>query len=162
MNMKKLLFYAVSAAALIYLDLTCPRFPVFGFLFVVFIGLFKGSSAGCTLGFFIGLLEGIFSVSTFGVFSFSYPIVGYLSGIVPGRVDENSLIMQVIVSFVALIFMKAIGFCLGIFFPHAAGQAFSGAQLLVMLAAPAIFFVFGRWWALWFGGLTVERIRKRI
>lgn len=155
--MKRFLFYVSTIVIIIFLEIVFSKFSVFGLLFVIFIGLYRGSNSGCTAGFFIGLIEGVFSVTTFGVLSFSYSIVGYLSGRIPRRMDEENPVAQISVVFLGVIAAQIINLIIEVIFSGIPGVFSLFGLIFSVVLAPVLFFIFRKWWLLWFDRLEVER-----
>ncbi len=158
--MKKFLFYASSAVIFTFLGFVSPVFSFLPLIFVIFIGLYRGPSAGATAGFFFGLFNGIFAPAALGVDAFTYSAAGYLAGVIPDRVDENSPVVQIVVSFAAALLVSAAASLIEAVFSasgSSAGIFRFGGPVFFTLLAPAVFFVFKKWRGFWFGELTAER-----
>lgn len=155
--MKKFLFYFITVVIIIFLEILFSKFSVFGLFFIIFIGLYRGSYAGCTVGFFIGFIEGVFFATTFGVLSFSYTIIGYLSGRIPKRIDEENPFTQISIVFLGIVVSNIINLIIEVLFTGVPG-IFSILWLIVpVIVSPIFFLIFKRWWLFWFNRLDVER-----
>jgi len=158
--MKKILFYITSVIIIIFFGFSLPVFSFFPLFFVIFVGLYKGSTAGCTVGFFLGLFNGIFSTAMMGIDGFTYSIVGYLAGILPDRIDENNILIQIAISLISVILVGIMTSIIEILFISTGNPLrllhFDKSVLLTILS-PAMFFVFKKWWKMWFGKLITER-----
>ncbi|MBN1384960.1 MAG: rod shape-determining protein MreD [Elusimicrobia bacterium] len=155
--MKRLLFYFISIIIIIFFEIIISKFSLFGIFFIIFIGLYRGTSAGCTVGFFIGLLEGIFSATSFGISSFSYSIIGYFAGRLPKRVDEENIFAQIIVVLLGVSLAKAINIILEMIFIGIRGSFYFGLEFVAIILVPLFFKLFKIWWNVWFKQLDVER-----
>jgi len=155
--MKKFLFYFVTVVIIIFLEILFSKFSVFGLFFIIFIGLYRGSYTGCTVGFFIGLIEGVFFATTFGTLSFSYSIIGYLTGRLPKRIDEENPLAQISIVFFGVAIANVINLIIEVLFTGIPG-IFSIAWLIVpVIISPVFFLIFKKWWIFWFNRLDVER-----
>ncbi len=155
--MKKFLFYFTSIVIIIFLEILFSKFSVFGIFFIIFIGLYRGSYSGCTVGFFIGLIEGVFFATTFGALSFSYSIIGYLSGRLPKRIDEENPLAQISIIFFGVVISDSINIIIEVLFTGIPG-IFSIIWLIIpVIISPVFFLIFKKWWMLWFNRLDVER-----
>jgi len=158
--MKKFLFYFVTVVIIIFFDTLFSKFSVFGLFFIIFIGLYRGSYSGCTVGFFIGLIEGVFSAPTFGALSFSYSIIGYLAGRIPKRIDEENLTAQISIVFLGVVVSKIINLIIEVLFTGIPG-IFSIASIILLIVpviiSPVFSLIFKKWWFFWFARLNVER-----
>ena len=155
--MKKLLFYFTTVIIIIFLEILFSKFSVFGLFFIIFIGLYRGSYSGCTVGFFIGLIEGVFFATTFGTLSFSYSIIGYLSGRLPKRIDEENPLAQISIVFLGVIVSQVINLIIEVLFTGIPG-IFSITWLIVpVIISPVFFLIFKKWWLFWFNRLDVDR-----
>jgi rod shape-determining protein MreD len=155
--MRKFLFYFTTIIIIIFFEILFPVFSIFSLLFVAFIGLYKGSASGCTVGFFIGLVEGVFSASSFGVGSFSYSIVGYLIGRLSRRIDEDYSLVQISIVFLGVILSKVVSSIIEMLFTGLAGVFNLNWTIILVVLAPIFFIIFKKWWFLWFKRFGVER-----
>ncbi|OGS33851.1 MAG: rod shape-determining protein MreD [Elusimicrobia bacterium RIFOXYC2_FULL_34_12] len=155
--MKKIFFYFVSISVIIFSGILFSNTSLLGLIFIIFIGLYRGSATGSTIGFFLGLTDGIFASSTFGVLSFSYAVVGYVTGRLPGRIDEENPLAQIIIVFIGVIFSKIISIILEMIFTGNKGILGIGWEFIFVIFVPLFFTIFKKWWLLWFEKLTVER-----
>lgn len=155
--MKKFLFYSGTVAIIIFFEILFSKFSVFGLLFIIFIGLYRGSYAGCTVGFFIGLIEGVFFTATFGVLSFSYSIIGYLSGRLPKRVDEENPLAQIFIVFGGVVVAGGINLIIEVLFTGIPGIFSISWIIIPIIISPVFFFIFKKWWFFWFKRLDVDR-----
>lgn len=157
MVMKNIFFYFFTIVLIIILEFLVPWFNSFGLVFVIFIGMFKGPSAGTTLGFFMGLLYGIFTSGGPGIHSFSYALVGFFAGLIPSRIDENNPIIQVMAVGIGMIFASIVSMSLELIFTkHPVWFEFDWS-LGFSLFAPLVFWCLSKWWSVWFGPLYVDR-----
>ena len=155
--MKKILFYFTTVIIIIFFEIIFSKFSVFGLLFIIFIGLYRGSYSGCTAGFVIGIIEGVFSTTTFGVLSFSYSIVGYLAGRIPKRMDEENPIAQISVALLGVVISQVISLIIEVLFTGIPGIFSLGWVFIPAILTPMFFLIFKKWWFLWFDKLNVER-----
>lgn len=130
---------------------------MFGLLFIIFIGLYRGSYSGCTAGFVIGIIEGVFSATTFGVLGFSYSIVGYLTGRIPKRMDEENPIAQISVALLGVVISQVINLIIEVLFTGIPGIFSLGWVFIPVIFTPMFFLIFKKWWFLWFDKLNVDR-----
>ena len=72
---------------------------------VVFVSIFRGSVEGAGFGLVAGFLRGCFSVGTFPVDIFLFPIVGMISSLFPKMVYRHKPVAQVFISMVAIFFV---------------------------------------------------------
>ena len=155
--MKSTGFYLLSVFLLIMFGFIFPKLSVICLFFVVFTGIYRGSSAGSSVGFLIGLANDFFAASALGIDSFSYAVVGYCAGLLPGRFDEGNPLIQTTVSFAAFVAARIIGGVMrALFVPGGEFFSFDWSVILNFLA-PAAFLIFKRWWSLWFGELSPSR-----
>ena len=162
-NMKKFLFYFTSVIIIIFFEIlfSIPHSgTVFGLFFIIFIGLYRGPYSGCTVGFFIGIIDGVFFAATFGTLSFSYSIIGYLSGRLPKRIDEENPFAQIFIVFLGVAVSNIISLIIEVLFTGIPG-IFSIASItwliIPAIISPAFFLIFKKWWLFWFDRLDVER-----
>ncbi|MEW6557636.1 MAG: rod shape-determining protein MreD [Elusimicrobiota bacterium] len=169
--MKKFVFYVVSIVILIFGEILVSKFSVLGLLFVIFTGLYRGSATGSTVGFVIGIIEGVFFTTSFGVLSFCYAIIGYLAGRIPKRIDENNTIVIVALAFLAAIISKIISLVVEMIFSPSILNVFPGRAgftgtvgtigfnwtVIFLVFTPVFFWVFKKWYLVWFRKLDVER-----
>ena len=155
--MKKILFYLTSIIIIIFLEILFSRISVLGLIFVIFIGLYRGSASGCSIGFIIGLVDGIFSASTFGIFSFSYAVIGYVAGRIAKRIDEENPLAQIIIVFLGILLNKVVSMILEMIFTANKGLFYIGWTTIFIVLTPLFFVIFKKWWFKWFKRLNVER-----
>ncbi|MFH1540640.1 MAG: rod shape-determining protein MreD [Elusimicrobiota bacterium] len=158
--MKKILFYFTTVAIIIFFESLFSILHseiLFGLFFTIFIGLYRGSRTGCTVGFFVGLIEGVFSATTFGVFSFSYSIIGYLSGCLPKRIDEENQFTQILIVFLGVIISKIVNSVIEVLLIGIPGTFSFRWIIIFIIFTPLFFLIFKKWWLLWFDNLDVER-----
>ncbi|MBI5572930.1 MAG: rod shape-determining protein MreD [Elusimicrobia bacterium] len=155
--MKKFLFYFITVVIIIFLEFLFSKFSVFGLFFIIFIGLYRGSYAGCTVGFFIGIIEGVFFAATFGVLSFSYSIIGYLSGRLPKRIDEENPFAQISIVFFGVVVANIINLIIEVLFTGIPGFFLILWLIVPVIISPVFFLIFKKWWLFWFDRLDVGR-----
>ena len=158
--MKKILFFIVTVLIMTFLGFTFRIFSFIPLLFVVFTGLYRGSAAGCTAGFILGIFNGIFSTTVLGVDSFTYSAAGFLAGAIPDRVDENSAFFQIVISSASVFFAVVMSSVIEVIFISSGNPLdfihFDTSALLTIFS-PAVFIILKKWWGLWFGKLVAER-----
>jgi len=158
--MKKILFYITSVLLITFFGFSLPIYSFFPLFFVVFTGLYKGSAAGCTAGFILGLFNGIFSTAMFGIDGFTYSVVGYLAGIIPDRIDEGSILIQIVVSLISVIFVGIMTSIMEMLFNRSGDLLMLlhlDKSVLLALLSPVVFYILKKWWGIWFGKLVAER-----
>ncbi|MDD5687320.1 MAG: rod shape-determining protein MreD [Elusimicrobia bacterium] len=155
--MKKPLFYFTSIIIIIISEILLSKFSFIGLIFIVFVGLYRGASVGCSVGFFIGLLEGVFSTTSFGVGSFSYSIVGYLAGHISRRIDEENPLAQIIIVFLTIILNWVISSIIETLFTGIQGLFYLDWKIVFVVLSPLYFWILKKWWFFWFKKLEVER-----
>ena len=155
--MKKLLFYFVTITIIVFFEFLIPRFSFLGLFFIVFVGLYRGSSAGCTIGFITGVVEGVFSIASLGISSFTYSLIGYLVGYIPLRIDETNPVIQILILFFSIVFVKIISGIIEIIFIGNRMPFHFDWTILLILLAPLVFWIFTKWWKIWFEKLVVKR-----
>ncbi|OQA90165.1 MAG: rod shape-determining protein MreD [Elusimicrobia bacterium ADurb.Bin231] len=155
--MRKVIFYCLSLLIILILGFINSQGMVIGLLFIVFTGLYRGSSSGATIGFILGFCNDFFAGSAIGIDSFSYATIGFCAGLMPARFDENNPLLQTAVSIVCFILAEILGGALELLFVSA-GTFFSfDYSILIVLFAAPIFFVFKKWWIFWFKELVAIR-----
>jgi len=75
---------------------------------VVFVSIFRGSIEGARFGLVAGFLRGCFSVGTFPVDIFLFPVVGMISSLFPKMVYRDKPVAQVFISVAAIFFVIAV------------------------------------------------------
>ena len=73
---------------------------------IIFFGFYFGALRGAEAGALAGLLKDLFSVSTFGVHTVPYVIIGLLSRVMKKKIFRESLIAQFAFSALAVIFFS--------------------------------------------------------
>jgi rod shape-determining protein MreD len=78
-------------------------FPDLVLLVVIFTGMFRGSAEGGLMGLAAGFLRGCFSINTFVLDLFLFPVVGLVSSIMPRLFYRQNAAAQVFVVLLALL-----------------------------------------------------------
>ncbi len=78
-------------------------FPDLVLLIVIFTGMFRGSAEGGLMGLAAGFLRGCFSVNTFVLDLFLFPVVGLVSSVMPRLFYRQNAAAQVFVVLLALL-----------------------------------------------------------
>lgn len=81
-------------------------------LVVVFLGLFKGPTAGAIVGFSAGLIYDLTSSSLLGMNALSLTLVGFLVGLTRTRVYRENIVVQVALVFAATLVSNILFFLL--------------------------------------------------
>ena len=68
----------------------------------VFFGLHFGIARGMEIGFLSGILKDIFTVSAFGINTFSFLFIGFLSGLLKDKLIKGNFIAQFFLSLLAV------------------------------------------------------------
>jgi len=85
-------------------------------IFIVFVGFKSGVMDGQTSGFAAGFMQQIFSTALFGLYAFSFTVVGFSIGMVQKKIYSDNFITAIfLVFFATLIKGLSIGF-LAMFF----------------------------------------------
>jgi len=85
-------------------------------LVVVFLGLFKGSTVGAMVGFCGGLIYDLTSSSLLGLNALSLTLVGFLVGLIQGKVYGENIVFQVALVFAATLMSNILFFLLSAIF----------------------------------------------
>ena len=124
-------------------------FPNILLLATVFFALQLGSMQGQWVGFILGLLADVASISILGSQTFMFTIIGNLVGRLHGQIDEEKPIAQM-----TFVFASSILYFLGLlafesFFTGSAERFGSRATyfqpIYTTLMGPIVFWVLGRW-----------------
>lgn len=98
---------------LIILQFVVPKYfplhnfyPNFILIYIVYIGLNKGSIKGELTGFFYGLIWDILSTDILGIRTLTFTISGYLSGRFNKNLDKAQPLTQIIVMFLSLLIVQ--------------------------------------------------------
>jgi rod shape-determining protein MreD len=159
--MRKFLFYSVTFAAGIALQIVGPKvFSPFGInphyllIMTLFFSLVRGPLVGETLGFLWGLSADSISVELFGAQAFLLAIVGFIGGRMNKTLDESKPWAQIV-----FVFIMSLIFILGLYGLY---QMFAERErhisIFIVLIhpfmnavlAPAIFWVLRIWVQIWF------------
>lgn len=81
-------------------------YPNFILIYIVYIGLNKGSVKGEFTGFLYGLFWDILSTDIFGIRTLTFTISGYLSGRFNKKLDKNQPLTQIIVMLLSLVVVQ--------------------------------------------------------
>lgn len=114
-------------------------------LVVVFLGLFKGPTAGAIVGFSAGLIYDLTSSSLFGMNALSLTLVGFLVGLTRTRVYGENIVVQVALVFTATLVSNILFFLLSAIFElsspvgHGLGRIILPAVLYNICLTPPIF-----------------------
>lgn len=65
-------------------------------LFVISVGLLKGYREGAVTGALAGLMAGVLSWNIWGLYSLVYSLAGFISGLVPEKVEPDNFIIPLI------------------------------------------------------------------
>ena len=76
----------------------------------IFFGFYFGKIRGLEVGAVAGILKDIFTISSFGINTFSFILAGLLAGIIKDKVFKESFVMQFFFSFLAVFFVSCIYF----------------------------------------------------
>lgn len=141
---------------LFFLEITLfKRLGIFGarpellLIASVFFGFYFGPSRGAEIGVLSGVLKDIFSITTFGVNTFSFLLIGCLAGLLRGKLSKESVLTQFLFSGVSACVIS------GIYFAYLAGilkcppagdfwRLCAIKALYTGCAAPVIFFILRR------------------
>lgn len=96
-----LLVLFVSAQVVLMKRLTWV--PDIILLMVVFTGIFRGALEGASLGLLAGFLRGGFSVDTFGLDIFLFPLIGAASSVLGGMFYRHKPLAQIFITSVAAV-----------------------------------------------------------
>lgn len=84
-------------------------FPNLMLLTVIFFGLYRGPVTGEILGFALGLLADSASISIFGSQTFMFTLIGFISGRLQGKINEEKPIAQMsLVFFMSLLYVAGL------------------------------------------------------
>lgn len=86
-------------------------FPNLMLLQTIFFAIYSGPIVGQFTGFLCGLLSDVASISIFGSQTFMFTLVGYLSGQLQGKINEEKPIAQM-----ALVLVMSALYVLGLLF----------------------------------------------
>lgn len=124
-------------------------FPNLLLLSTIFFALQSGSNAGQWVGFFLGLLADVASISILGSQAFMFTLIGHFVGRLHGQIDEEKPMAQM-----AIVLAMSILYFLGLlffenFFTGTAGRFWAKATifqpLYTTLASPVYFWLLTRW-----------------
>lgn len=111
--MFKIIVTILTFFILIILQFVIPKYfsivniyPNFILIYIVYIGLNKGSLKGELTGFFYGLIWDILSTDIFGIRALTFTLSGYLSGMFNKKLDKNQPLTQLIVMFLSLLVIQ--------------------------------------------------------
>ncbi|OGS06151.1 MAG: rod shape-determining protein MreD [Elusimicrobia bacterium RIFOXYA1_FULL_47_7] len=120
--------------------------PNFLLIILIFIGMFRGSLTAQLLGFMWGLSWDVVSVDLFGSHALLLTAVGFLSGKLNRKCDEDKVVNQIIITFAASVAFWFGLFCL--YFIFGQGEYKFRLNSIIffqpfynMLVAPAIFWL---------------------
>lgn len=145
---------------MIVFEILFLKYSLIELIFIIFIGLYRGSATGSSVGFFMGLADGVFSTTAFGVSSFSYAITGYLAGRIPRRIDEENPLAQISIVFFGVIAAKTIGIIIEMIFTGNRSMFYIWWTAIFVVLAPMFFWIFKKWWIYWFRKLEVDRSKE--
>ncbi len=124
-------------------------FPNILLLGTVFFSLQLGSMQGQWVGFILGLLADVASISILGSQTFMFTLIGNLVGRLHGQIDEEKPIAQMTLVFSASVLYFAGLLMFENFFTGSATRFGSRATffqpLYTTLMGPVVFWVLGRW-----------------
>ena len=86
-------------------------FPNLLLLATVFFSIYEGPMVGEVTGFMTGLLSDISSISLFGSQTFMLTLIGYTTGMLRGKINEEKPSAQM-----ALVFIMSLVYVLGLYF----------------------------------------------
>ena len=111
--MIRLIISVFTFFVLIILQFIVPKYlaivnfyPNFILIYIVYIGLNRGSIKGELTGFFYGLIWDILSTDIFGIRALTFTISGYISGRFNKKLDKNQVLTQIIVMFLSLVVVQ--------------------------------------------------------
>lgn len=78
--------------------------PEIVLLIIISAGLIKGSQYGAILGFWAGLIQGLFFFPILSWYMFSFCLIGFLSGLLGERIFSENVIFPLIASILATLF----------------------------------------------------------
>lgn len=105
--MKKILIILTSILFLLFLEVliykTFPYFirPNLWLIYTIFTALFLNHTTSTITGFILGIVADFLHLNFFGVQTLSLSTLGYLSGWLNKRVNENLMKVQIIVLFLS-------------------------------------------------------------
>ncbi|MDR0956609.1 MAG: rod shape-determining protein MreD [Endomicrobium sp.] len=111
--MKNLIYYIIFYIVFCLLQFSFSKyinffgkFPNFILIFIVYIGLSKGSMFAQLMGFLFGLTWDVFSTDFFGIRTIMFTIIGYFSGKLNKNFDGDKILTQYVVVFLASVVYK--------------------------------------------------------
>lgn len=104
-----LLIFAVEEVVFAKLRIWGAR-PEFLIVAVIFFGFYFGALQGAEAGALAGLLKDLFSVSSFGMHTVPFVIIGLFSRALRKKIFRESLIAQFVFPVIAVIFFSFIHF----------------------------------------------------
>ena|SRR3989338_126958 len=115
-------------------------------LTTLFFSFYFGATRGIETGLICGLLKDLFSITNFGVATFSFAIIGFLAGLLRNKLARDSIVVQFLVSNIAVYVFSVFYFLSGSMYGSQAPETafwritfykgiYTGA------AAPFLFFV---------------------
>jgi rod shape-determining protein MreD len=115
-------------------------------IFIIYIGCFKGSFKGQTLGFVVGIIKDIFSMSVFGTNAFIFTIIGYLAGNISINLDRKKIFIKMfltfIFSYIYILLFYVVQFVFGNKFKINYNPLILIKPFINILFVPVCFFVF--------------------
>jgi rod shape-determining protein MreD len=139
-QMQYLIMTAVILASVVLQSILLNHLTIVGakpdliLLVVVFLGLFKGSTGGAMAGFCGGLIYDLMSSSLLGLNALSLTLVGFLVGLIHGKVYGENIVLQVVLAFAATLMSNILFFLLSAIF-HLASPLGHGLGRIILPAA---------------------------
>ena len=152
---ERIILYA-ALAGLLFLELTVFNgLRVFGvrpellLIATLFFGLYFGPAGGIEAGIASGILKDVFTIGAFGINTFSFFLIGFLSGYFKGKLVKENFFARTLLSAMSVCLISGIHFLyLGKILKADMSAASWGAVLCKGLytgiAAPAVFFILGK------------------
>ena len=110
-----LFFSLVQAAVLSNIDIL-SAVPDLILLFVIYFSLENGSMAGCTAGFFAGIIMDFISAAPLGMNAMSKTITGFAAGKFRSSFNLQRLFIPIIAGFAATLLKALVALILSFFF----------------------------------------------
>jgi len=143
-----MIIYIVTA---FILQLLCSRYLAFSgvhinimLIFLIEIGLIRGSNYGQVFGFITGLIEDLTTMGLIGARSLIRTLIGFLAGRLKGKFSVNNPIFQIILTFTVFVFYGFSMYFLSLLFSKqiiSLGSIFLNAAVNAMLAPVFYFFL---------------------
>lgn len=110
------LFFSLVQATVLSNITILSAIPDLVLLFVIYISLENGSVAGCTAGFFAGIIMDFISAAPLGMSSMAKTITGFVTGKFSSAFNLQRLLIPIVAAFIATFLKALLIFVMAFFF----------------------------------------------